>query len=260
MPYSIDLKNVFSIRGRVALVTGGTAGIGLGIARVLAVAGGATVYALGRRPADDFDAEIRSVMQEGGTIIPIQADVTKADSIDAAFQTIEDQAGGVDILINNAGTTLAKDVVETTEEEWRWILDTNLTSGFLCAKRAFPRMHAQRWGRIVQISSVVGHQGAVRGHIAYATTKSGQYGITKTLARTGAPFGITVNAVAPGLVRTPLIVQAHGDEGVAELEKSIPLGISEPEDIGTACLFLCSDAARHITGATIDVNGGFYMH
>ena len=260
MSYSIDLKSVFSTKGRVALVTGGTTGIGFGIARVLAVAGGATVYVLGRRPASEFEAEIMAVAEEGGAIIPVQADVTKSVEIDAAFREIEERFGGVDILINNAGTTLAKDVTDTTEEEWQWILDTNLTSGFLCSKRAFPHMQSRRWGRIVQISSVVGHQGAVRGHVAYATTKSGQYGITKTLARTGAPFGITVNAVAPGLVRTPLIVQAHGDEGVEELRKNIPLGISEPEDIGTACLFLCSEAARHVTGATIDVNGGFYMH
>ena len=260
MSYSIDLKNVFSAKGRVALVTGGTTGIGLGIARVLAISGGATVYALGRRPATEFEGAIRAAAEEGGTIIPVRADVTKADEIDAAFARIEERSGVVDILINNAGTALAKDVIETTEDEWHWLLDTNLTSSFLCAKRAFPGMMKQGWGRIVHISSVVGHQGAVRGHVAYAATKSGQYGVTKTLARTGASHGITVNAVAPGLVRTPLIVQAHGNEGVAELEKNIPLGISEPEDIGTACLFLCSEAARHVTGATIDVNGGFYMH
>lgn len=260
MSYSVDLKKLFSVRGRVALVTGGTTGIGLGIARVLAVAGGATVYALGRRPAAEFAAELEAIAAEGGTVRPLQGDVTNTADIDAAFATIERETPGVDILVNNAGTTLAKTVTETSDDEWRHIIETNLTSTFLCSRRAFPHMEAQAWGRIVQISSVVGHQGAVRGHVAYAATKSGQYGITKTLARTGGRHGVTVNAVAPGLVRTPLIVTAHGEEGVAELSRNIPLGISEPEDIGAAVLFLCTEAARHITGATIDVNGGFYMH
>jgi 3-oxoacyl-[acyl-carrier protein] reductase len=260
MSYSIDLRNLLSIRGRVALVTGAGAGIGLGIARVLAVAGGATVYALDRSPASTYAAGLQAIADEGGIIHPLEGDVTREQDIAAAFDLIEEKSGGVDILVNNAGTTCKKTVTETTDDEWEFILATNLTSCFRCARRAFPYMQSRHWGRIIQISSVVGHQGSLGGHIAYAATKSGQYGITKTLARTGAAHNITSNAVAPGLVGTTLTVGTHGKEGLAELVKRIPLGeLSEPEDIGAAVLFLSSDAARHITGTTIDVNGGFYI-
>ncbi len=122
-------------------------------------------------------------------------------------------------------------------------------------------MQARRWGRIVQISSVVGHQGAVRGHVAYATTKSGQYGITKTLARTGSAYGITVNAVAPGFGANPIDCPRRMEtKGSPNCGRIFRWASVSRRTSATACLFLCSEAARHVTGATIDVNGGFYMH
>ncbi len=163
MSYSIDLKNVFSLKGKVALVTGASAGIGLGVARVLAVTGGATVYALGRRDAAEYQGELDAIAAEGGTVIPVKGDVCSEASINDVFSRIEQEAGGVDILINNAGTTLPKTVEETSHEEWDFIIDTNLTSGFLCAKRAFAHMKQQNWGRIVQIGSVE-NAGAIIHH------------------------------------------------------------------------------------------------
>ena len=120
-------------------------------------------------------------------------------------------------------------------------------------------MKEQKSGRIVNISSVVAHQGALFGDLHYAATKSGILGITKTLARTAAPLGITVNAIAPGCIETELLVESLGQEKVDELAAGIPLGIGSPRDIGLAVAYLCGGGGRYITGATIDVNGGFYM-
>ena len=117
-------------------------------------------------------------------------------------------------------------------------------------------MKKQKKGRIIQISSVVAQRGALFGHVHYAATKSGQIGFTKTLARTGAPYNITVNAIAPGIIATELLYQTHGEDGVKELDKSIPLGLGHIEDVGYAAVFLASDEAAYITGATLDINGG----
>ena len=162
----------------------------------------------------------------------------------------------LDILVNNAGTSQDKDIFEIEKEDWDRIIRINLTSGYLCSKLAMEKMAAQKSGRIIFISSVVGERGALFGHIHYAATKSGQIGITKTLARTAAPYNITVNAIAPGIIETELLYQTHGADGVAELGKTIPLGLGKVEDIGAAAVYLCSDEARYVTGATLDVNGG----
>ena len=146
-----------------------------------------------------------------------------------------------------------------TLEDWNRILQTNLTSGYLCSKQAMELMREQGGGRILFISSVVGERGALFGHLHYAATKSGQLGMVKTLARTAAPCNITVNAIAPGVIATELLYQTHGDNGVAELGKEIPLGLGTPEDIGAAAVYLSSDEARYVTGATLDVNGGTHF-
>ncbi|MBR4799967.1 MAG: SDR family oxidoreductase, partial [Clostridia bacterium] len=132
----------------------------------------------------------------------------------------------------------------------------NLTSGMLCSKRAMEIMRGQKSGRIIFISSVVAERGALFGHVHYAATKAGQIGIVKSMARTAAPLGITVNAIAPGLIATELLVQTHGEEGVKELGANIPLGLGEPADVGAAAVYLASDEAKYVTGATLDVNGG----
>lgn len=175
------------------------------------------------------------------------------------FEEIRQEFGRLDILINNAGTSRAEDIFEITEESWDNLIRTNLTSGFLCAKEAMELMRNQRSGRIIQISSVVAHQGAVKGHLHYAATKAGQLGLTKTLARTGAPFGITVNAIAPGIIRTELLMKTHGEAGVRKLAEGVPMGLGETADIGNAAVFLCSEEASYITGITLDVNGGQYI-
>jgi NAD(P)-dependent dehydrogenase (short-subunit alcohol dehydrogenase family) len=203
--------------------------------------------------AEEVAKKIRAF---GRKALVVKANVSEADQVKMLFDKVMEEFGGLDILVNNAGTSQDKDIFEMTYEDWDRIIKTNLTSGMLCSKAAMEIMKEQKSGRIMFISSVVGERGALFGHIHYAATKSGQIGITKTLARTAAKYHITVNAIAPGLIRTELLVQTHGEEGVEELGASIPLGLGKIEDVGAAAVFLASDEACYVTGATLDVNGG----
>ena len=246
---------MFSLKGKVALVTGSSRGIGRGIALALAEAGADVIInCMGNVAAAEEVAEKISAM--GRKALVVKANVSEADQVKELFDKIMAEFGRLDILVNNAGTSQDKDIFEMTYEDWDRIIKTNLTSGMLCSKAAMEIMREQNSGRIIFISSVVGERGALFGHIHYAATKSGQIGITKTLARTGAKHNITVNAIAPGLIRTELLVQTHGVEGVEELGASIPLGLGKIEDVGAAAVFLASDEACYVTGATLDVNGG----
>lgn len=248
---------MFELTGKVALVTGSSRGLGSGIALVLGEYGADVVvnYHSAQPRAEEVVEQIKKF---GRRASMVQADVSKADDVQRLFDEVQNQFGRLDILVNNAGSTRAQDIFETEESDWDHILETNLKSCFLCSKRAMTLMKAQGGGRIINISSVVGHRGALYGHVHYAATKSGMFGITKTLARTGAPLGINVNTVAPGCIDTELLHQTHGDETVQELADSIPLGLGTCRDVGLAVAFLCGEGGRYITGSTIDVNGGMY--
>lgn len=243
---------------KIALVTGSTRGLGKGTALALAQRGAELIINC-QVHEPEATAIIDQITSFGGKAIFIPADISKADEVEKLFQEIDDRFGRLDILINNAGTSQAKDIFDITEDDWQHIINTNLSSGFHCSKQAMRRMREQHYGRIVFISSVVAYQGALFGHAHYAASKSGQLGLMKTLARTGAPLGINVNAVAPGIMETELLYRTHGEEGVAKLTKTIPLGLGNAMDIGNAVAFLCSDEARYITGTTLDVNGGLYL-
>lgn len=246
---------MFCLKGKVALVTGSSRGIGRGIALALAEAGADVVInCMGNVAAAEEVAE--KVRGFGRKALVLKADVSDAVQVQELFGKIMEEFGRLDILVNNAGTSQDKDIFEMTYEDWDRIIKTNLTSGMLCSKAAMEIMKEQNSGRIIFISSVVGERGALFGHIHYAATKSGQIGITKTLARTAAKYNITVNAIAPGLIRTELLVQTHGEDGVEELGASIPLGLGKIEDVGAAAVYLASDEACYVTGATLDVNGG----
>lgn len=249
---------MFDLTGKTALVTGASNGIGKGVAVCLAKAGADIIvnYRSDEKGAGHTAEQIRVY---GRKTLEIRADVSDNGDVRRMFEEIRQEFGRLDILINNAGTSRAEDIFEITEESWDNLIRTNLTSGFLCAKEAMELMRNQRSGRIIQISSVVAHQGAVKGHLHYAATKAGQLGLTKTLARTGAPFGITVNAIAPGIIRTELLMKTHGEAGVRKLAEGVPMGLGETADIGNAAVFLCSEEASYITGITLDVNGGQYI-
>ena len=243
------------LTGKVALVTGASRGLGRGIALALAEQGADVVvnYRSAEKEANDVCAAIRGM---GRRALPVRADVGTADGAAALFDAAMAEYGQLDILVNNAGSTRAQDIFEAELEDWEFIVRTNMTSAFLCSKRAMEIMRDQGRGRIVFISSVVGHRGALYGHVHYAATKSG---MVKTLARTGAPLGITVNAVAPGIIETELLMQTHGEDEVEALAADVPLGLGKPRDAGLAVAFLCGEGGRYITGATIDVNGGMYL-
>lgn len=230
-------------------------GLGRGIALALAEAG-ADIVVNYHSASAEAEAVVEEITALGRRTLIFQADVGDQDAVRAMFDAVEKEFGRLDILVNNAGTTKAQTIDETSLEDWDFILRTNLTSAFLCSREAMRVMTPRGRGRIVNISSVVGHRGAQFGHVHYASTKAGLFGFTKTLARTGAPHGITVNCVAPGIIETELLTQTHGEDGVAKLTESVPLGLGQARDIGLAVAFLCGEGGRYITGETINVNGG----
>lgn len=253
---SSSVCSLLDLSGKIALVTGAAQGLGRATAETLAGCGAQVIVNHLNQP----DVAELLAKELGKGAWAVQADVSSEAEVDRLFETIRQRCGRLDILVNNAGTAKSQDIFETSLEDWTQVLNTNLTSCFLCSRRAMEFMREQRSGRIVNISSVVAHRGALFGHVHYAATKSGILGFTKTLARTGAPLGINVNAVAPGIIETELLRRTHGDDGVADLAKTIPLGLGHPSDVGNAVAFLCAEASRYITGATLDVNGGAYFH
>ncbi|WNR42962.1 SDR family NAD(P)-dependent oxidoreductase [Paenibacillus roseipurpureus] len=249
---------MFDLQGKIALVTGSSRGIGKAIALQLAKAG-ATVVINSNEHYDSMKAVVEEIKQLGGEARAIQADVSNEDEVKRLFAEITDSYGRLDILVNNAGTSRNETIDEITLEGWKSLLDINLTSCFLCSQLAMELMKRHQFGRIIQISSVVAHQGALYGHVHYSASKSAQLGFTKTLARTAAPHGITVNAVAPGIILTELLEQTLGEDKISTLSASIPMGMGEPIDVANAVVFLASEEAKYVTGITLDVNGGQYM-
>lgn len=244
---------------RSCIVTGGAGAIGRACVLALARDGCDVTINHFDTPAD-AEAVAREVAALGRKSLVAAADVSDEAAVAAMFARHEAMFGGIDVLINNAGIARDEDVFSTSLESWNRVLSVNLTGAFLCAREAMRRMAARRSGRIIQMTSVVAHQGALKGHAHYAASKAGLVGLTKTLARTGAPLGITVNAVAPGIVDTPMLSATHGEAGIARLMERVPLAtLATPDDVAAAVVWLASDGARHVTGAVIDVNGGMLM-
>lgn len=247
-----------SLQNKVALVTGAGKGLGRGIALELASQGAAVV--INDLQYNDYIRELEDqIREENGKCWFVAADITDENAVKKMFSFIQNEIGQLDILVNNAGVDKSQDIFSTSLEDWNFIIQTNLTGCFLCSKYAMEMMKAQQQGRIVNISSVTGQQGALKGHVHYSASKSGLLGFTKTLARTAAAFGVTVNAVAPGVIETELSLKTHGEAGIEALRKNIPLGLGTVKDVGMAVAFLCSESARYITGITLDVNGGLYL-
>jgi len=250
---------MFRLDGKIALVTGAARGLGSAIAVELAKAGAAGVVVNDLEQTSEADATLQHIREAGAEALFIAADVRKEEMVEAMFATIDDTFGKVDILVNNAGITRREDIFSTSLQSWHDVIDTHLTSTFLCSRAAMLRMREQRSGRIITNSSVVAWRGAIRGFVHYAAAKAGQVGLTRTLARTAAPFGITVNALAPGMIETDMFRESHGEDGIRAIAAEIPLGMGTPEDIAAAVVFLASNEAKHITGAVLDVNGGVYF-
>jgi 2-hydroxycyclohexanecarboxyl-CoA dehydrogenase len=245
---------------RVAVVTGGASGIGLGVARRFA-ADGHLVAVLDRNAsaAETAADELRS---EGATAVAVEVDVADWASVDSAFDRVRAELGRVAILVTSAGIESFDPLLEIDAETWDRILAVNLTGTFTCVQAAVPDMLSAAWGRIVTIASSSAQSGAPNmAH--YAASKGGVIGLTKAVAVELARSGITVNTIPPSLVDTPMARQAEvaGDfPGVDVVGPMVPLGrAGTPDDIAAACAFLCSDDGSYITGQIIGVNGGMYI-
>lgn len=231
---------------RVALVTGGNRGIGLAIARSLADAGHKVAVTYRSSPPED------------DRLLAVPCDVTDADAVDAAFTTIEEQLGPVQILVSNAGITKDNLMLRMSEDDFTSVVDANLTSGYRVAKRAIKGMMKARWGRIIFVSSVVG-LGGQAGQANYAASKAGLVGLGRSIAKEFASRNITTNIVAPGPVQTDMI-DALSDDQKEGILSVVPLGrFAEPGEVAAAVTFLASDGAGFITGAVLPVDGGLAM-
>jgi NAD(P)-dependent dehydrogenase (short-subunit alcohol dehydrogenase family) len=245
--------------GRVVLVTGAARGIGLRVARAFGREG-ARVAALDIDTAG-IDGLVRELAVEGREALALKSDVTAAAEVRRAVDTVVDRWGRVDVLVNNAGGfSVIRRTEDIPDEEWEAIFRLNVTSAFLCAKAVLPHMRRQRSGAIVNLSSITGRASVVTVTSHYAAAKAALLGFTRHLAREVAGDGIRVNAVAPGTVATERFRALRTPEESRRLAESVPLGrVAEPEEIADVILFLASDAAGYITGATVDVNGGLTM-
>jgi 3-oxoacyl-[acyl-carrier protein] reductase len=245
------------LQGKVALVTGASRGIGRAIALELARQGAkvAVNYAGSEAKANEVVEEIKKMGQEA---VAIQADVSSAEAVERMVKTVLEQFSRIDILVNNAGITRDNLLMRMKEEEWDQVINTNLKGVFHCIKAVTRPMMKQRYGRIVNIASIVGISGNP-GQANYVAAKAGVIGLTKTAARELASRNITVNAVAPGFITTDM-TDSLSDELKAEMLKQIPLArFGEPEDIAKVVAFLVSDAASYMTGQTLRVDGGMVM-
>jgi 2-hydroxycyclohexanecarboxyl-CoA dehydrogenase len=243
---------------KIAVVTGGASGIGLGIAQRLA-RDGAKVAILDIN-ADGATAEAAKITADGGTAIGLKVDVADRADIDRALAEVREHFGPITILVNNAGVDGFQRFLEITPETWNRLLTINLTGTFHCCQLVLPDMIATGWGRIVNISSSSTHGGQpLMAH--YVSSKSGMIGLTKCLALEFGPKGITVNTIPPGFIDTPMLRASDAKgllgDGIEANEKRTPVRrAGRPEDIAAACAFLVSDEASYVTGQIIGVNGG----
>lgn len=250
------MDRYFDLAGKIALVTGASRGIGAGIARELAKAGARVVVNYNTSLERAFKLA-EDIEKEGGEALVIKADVAAFEEVEIMFSQIEKIWGEVDILINNAGVALRKLVTDTGEEEWDKVINTNLKGVFLCCRRALPAMIRKRYGRIINITSIWGITGASMEAV-YAASKGGVIAFTKSLAREAGYSGVTVNAIAPGVIETDMLKEELTGEEIEDLKKEIPAGrLGKPEDIASLCLYIASDRASYINGQVITVDGGF---
>ena len=245
-----------SVQGRIALVTGASQGIGRACALELASAG-ATV-ALAARNEGKLAEVVTEIEAAGGQAAAFALDIASEESIKKTAKEVLARFGKVEILVNNAGITRDGLMLRMRRADWDEVLTTNLTGAFLLTQAVLSPMLKNRWGRIIQISSVVGRTGQA-GQVNYAASKAGLIGMTRSMAREVASRGITVNAVAPGYIETPMTAVLNEEQRAAMMAQ-IPLGRPGTDrDVAQAVVFLASDAAAYITGHVLDVNGGMFM-
>ena len=244
------------LSGRIALVTGAARGIGKAIATLLAQRGAHVVVS--DVDLDAAQATAQALQEHGVETLAVKADVSEPQEVAGLLEGTLSRFQKLDILVNNAGITRDGLLLRMKDEDWDRVLEVNLKGAFLCTRAALRSMSRQRYGRIVNIASIVGAMGNV-GQANYAASKAGLMGFTKTVAREYANRGITANAVAPGFIDTPM-TQALPEAVRSELLRLIPMArLGTPEDVAHAVGFLVSEEAGYITGQVLHVNGGMYM-
>jgi 3-oxoacyl-[acyl-carrier protein] reductase len=244
------------LKDRVAVVTGASRGIGKSIALLMAK-NGAKIVASARNQ-ELLDALVAEIKSFGGEAIAVAGDVSKTEAANNLIATAVESYGQVDILVNNAGITKDGLILRMKDEDWDSVLDINLKGAFICTRAAAKMMTKKRYGRIINISSVVGEMGNA-GQANYCASKAGLIGLTKSNARELSKRNVTVNAVTPGYIATDMTDEIS-DKAKDELSAQIPLGrLGESEDVAEAVLFLASDRSKYITGQVLGVNGGMYM-
>ncbi|MEP7334169.1 MAG: SDR family NAD(P)-dependent oxidoreductase [Actinomycetota bacterium] len=273
MTLEIDLT------GRVALVTGGSRGLGRADALTLARAGADVVIADIQVESDDSDvaewgplaqvakaqgivyteATAREIQELGRRAAAIKCDVTDREQVDATVARAVEEFGSIDILVNNAGTLdHAAQFHNQSPDLWQRDLDVNLTGAFNCAQAVWPHMRERGWGRIVNMASVAGTLGGF-GQASYSTTKAGLLGLTKTLAMEGGRHGITCNAIVPGVIGTEAFHFANAEMNERIVNRTVFKRAGDPQDVANAIAFLCSDLAAYITGVELNVSGGIEL-
>ena len=245
------------LKGKVALVTGASRGIGKAIALGLAENGAAV--AVNYSSSESSALEVAEIIRKnGGKAEIFKARVNEEAEVEEMFSAVEKKLGPVDILVNNAGITKDNLLMRMKTEEWDMVIDVNLKGAFLCTRRALKGMMKNRYGKIINISSVVGFSGNA-GQFNYSATKAGVIGMTKSAALECASRGIRANAVAPGFIETDMTASISDDMKAAYMEK-IPLkSLGKPEDIANAVIYLASPLSDYMTGQTLHLNGGMYL-
>jgi 3-oxoacyl-[acyl-carrier protein] reductase len=240
---------------RVALVTGASRGIGRSIAIALAASGHAVCVNY-RSQADAAQDVVDTIAKGGGRAVAIQGDISKRDDVDALFRQMQESLGAVSVLVNNAGITRDTLLLRLSDDDWDTVLDTNLRGAFMCTKTAVRSMIKARWGRVINVSSIVGVTGNP-GQANYAAAKAGMIGFTRAVAREVANRSVTVNAVAPGYISTDITEDLPAELKAKILEAIPAKRFGAPEDVADVVAFLASDASRYITGQVLNVDGGF---
>ncbi|MFZ0211767.1 MAG: 3-oxoacyl-[acyl-carrier-protein] reductase [Candidatus Acidiferrales bacterium] len=249
-------NTMFSLQGKVAMVTGASQGIGRGAAIALAAAGARVAAAA--RNEEKLAEVVKQIEAAGGEALAVKMDVAEPEQIKAGFQQTLAKFGRLDILVNNAAITRDGLALRMKLADWDVVLRTNLTAAHLCTQQALSVMMKQRWGRIINITSVVAETGNA-GQSNYVAAKAGLIGLTRAIATEMASRNITVNAVAPGFIATPM-TDPLPDKVKDELKSRIPLGrFGTENDVAAAIVFLASEEAGYITGHVLDVNGGMHM-
>ncbi len=241
--------------GRVTIVTGAGRGIGRAIAERFGSDGAAVVIA----DLDDATAAetARAIEAAGGRALAVHADVTRPGEVEALAAAATDTFGRIDVLVNNAGILRSTRAADVSAEEWHLVVDSNLTGSFLCARAAYPALRDSGHGRIVNVASMAGRATSTLGGVHYTTAKAGVLGLTRHLAREWARDGITVNAVSPGIVDTPMVRASTDAARMTQVLASIPLGrLADASEIASLVCYLASDEAAYITGTNVDIHGG----